>query len=95
VGWDAKSPPPKQGMWKQWSYDLDVKGWALRCGPMFYADVRRVGAYGNYHAMLNSDPMGDDADPKMLMRVVDEEIIRRVGEMSAAYKILHARVKGR
>jgi hypothetical protein len=95
VGWDAKSPPPKQGMWKQWSYDLDVKGWALRCGPMFYTDVRRVGAYGNYHAMLNSDPMGDDADPKMLMRVVDEEIIRRVGEMSAAYKILHARVKGR
>lgn len=44
--------------------------------------------------MLNSDALGHDADPKKLMARVDQEIIRRVAEMSAAYKILHARVKG-
>ena len=54
-----------------------------------------MGAYGDFHAMLNSDPLGHDPDPKKLMRLVDEEIIRRVGEMSAAYKILHKRVNGR
>ena len=93
MGWDiGKSQPPKQGVWEQWSYGTDVKGWALRVGPMFYADVRRVGQHGDFHAMLNSDPLGHDADPKNLMALVDKEIIRRVAEMSAAYKILHARV---
>ena len=94
MGWDAHRPEPKQGVWEQWSYGSDIRGWALRCGQMFYADVRRVGMHGDFHAMLNSDPLGHDPDPRKLMAVVDQEIIRRVDEMRAAHKILHARVKG-
>jgi hypothetical protein len=62
---------------------------------MFYADLRKVGLTGNYHAMLNSDVMGHDPDPKKLMALADQEIIRRVAEMSAAYRILQARVTGK
>jgi hypothetical protein len=93
MGWqnDFKPPPPKPGAWERWSYGHDVEGWSLRCGPMFFADVRKVGAAGEYYATLNSDILGNDPDPQKLMRAVDREIVRRVRELIPAYKVLRAR----
>ena len=90
---EFKPSPPKPGAWEKWSYGHDIQGWSLRCGPMFFADVRRVGATGNYYATLNSDVLGNDADPQKLMRLVDGEIVRRVRELVPAYRVVHARVK--
>lgn len=87
---DVKPPSPKQAVWENWSDGSDIRGWTLRCGPMFCADVRRISEAGNYYGTLNSDVLGNDPDPKM-MALIDREIIRRMREMSAGYKILHAR----
>lgn len=98
MGWQSSSvspPPPKQGVWEHWTYGKDIQGWSLRCGPMFFADIRRIGDYGNYYATLNSDVLGNDPNPQTLMKKVDREIIRRMREAIPAYKILHARVIGR
>jgi hypothetical protein len=59
---------------------------------MFYADIRKVGDHGNYYAMLNSDPMGNDISPKVLQQRIEEEIVRRVRLMLPYYRIIHKRV---
>ena len=58
---------------------------------MFYADVRGVGEHRNYFATLNSWVLGNDPNPEVLMRRVEEEIINCVRLMLPAYKVLNAR----
>jgi hypothetical protein len=91
MAWNDPSPPPKQGVWKHWTYGKDIQRWALRCGPMFYADIRRIGEFGNYYAMLNSDSMANDPSPKLLQQRIEVEIVRRVRLMLPVYRIIHAR----
>ena len=93
MGWSqitAKKETP-DGQWEHWTYGMTIQGWSLRCGPMFYADVRRVGEHGNYFATLNSWVIGNDPNPQVLMHRVEEEIIKCVRLMLPAYKVLHAR----
>lgn len=94
MGWSQVKPPPAPppGKWERWSYGKDIQGWALKCGPMFWADIRKVGEHGNYYAMLNSDPLGNDPDPKVLMVQIEREIVRRVREMLPAYRVIFARI---
>jgi len=60
---------------------------------MFFADIRRIGDHGDWYGMLNSDHMGHGPDPNIIMARIDEEIVRRVRDMTGPYKLVLARVK--
>jgi hypothetical protein len=92
----GRVPPPKPtppGDWEHFSYGSDYKGWVLRCGPAFHAQI--TGGGNQYYTMFNSQSLQVQQSLPRAQAAVEEKIVNDVRAMLPAYRVIFDRVERR
>lgn len=84
----------KPGEWHAWD-TAGIKGWTLKCLPVFKAEIRYVKHRRVYMLDLNDVAMGEHKDLAPLQVRAEREMIARVRGMLPAYRVIHARAAAR
>lgn len=82
------------GEWVAWD-TAGVKGWTLKCLPVFKAEIRYVPHRKVYMLEINGVAMGESKNLEAVQDRAEREMIARVRKMLGAYKVIHARAMGR
>ena len=74
-------------------YGADYRGWIMRCGPAFYAQITSNG--GNFYTEFNSKPLKVQNNLETAQAMVEEKIISEMRAMLPGYKVIFERVQKR
>jgi len=92
----GRIPPPTPtppGEWEAFSYGSDYRGWILRCGPAFHAQI--TSGAGNFYTEFNSKPLAVQKNLERAQAAVEEKIVNDVRAMLPAYRVIFERVERR
>jgi hypothetical protein len=94
MGWNdiPKPKPTPPGEWEAFSYG-DYRGWNLRCGPGFIAQI--TGGGDKYFTMLNGEGIAVQSNLLKAQIAVELAIVKGVREMLPGYKVIVERLNAR
>jgi hypothetical protein len=93
----SRIPPPKPtppGEWESFSCGNEYRGWVLRCGPAFYAQIH-AHAGKEFFSAVNTQALPVQSDLGRAQAAVEEKIVNSVRAMLPAYKVIFERVERR